>query len=163
MSSAALLDQDFGSESEDDNFNPAPADDSDNEAAGGSNAEVNSKPAANGAEQKRQSTGENDDDEGGKDTKGIPPVKGNGLQRNGRRESRDGEEDEEDPEESGGEDLNGADDDEDEEDEEDEEAVVCLQRFRLTSQLFLTCATGPAKEEKPPRPQKSIPRCRSRS
>lgn len=26
---SALLDQDFGSESEDDNFNPAPADDSD--------------------------------------------------------------------------------------------------------------------------------------
>lgn len=33
-SSAALLDHDFGSESEDDNFNPAPADDSDNDAAG---------------------------------------------------------------------------------------------------------------------------------
>ncbi|KAL9599087.1 MAG: hypothetical protein Q9219_004045 [cf. Caloplaca sp. 3 TL-2023] len=33
MSSNALLDHDFGSESEDDNFNPAPADESDNENA----------------------------------------------------------------------------------------------------------------------------------
>ena len=129
MSSAALLDQDFGSESEDDNFNPAPADDSDNEAAGDSDAEVSSKPVANGAEQKRQSTGKSHGGGDGEDTKGTPPVKGNGLQQNGRRESGEGEEDEEDLDESAGEDLNGADDDEDEEDEEDEEAVVCLPKY----------------------------------
>ena len=39
MSSAALLDQDFGSESEGDNFKPAPAEDSDNDAAGDSDVE----------------------------------------------------------------------------------------------------------------------------
>ena len=41
MSSAALLDQDFGSESEDDNFNPAPAEGSDNDAAGNSDDDRN--------------------------------------------------------------------------------------------------------------------------
>ena len=127
MSSAALLDQDFGSESEDDNFNPAPAEDSDNEAAGDSEAELSSKPTKNGAEQRRQSTVK--DDEDGENTKGTPPVKGNGLQKNGRRGSGDGEEDEEDGDESGSEDLNGADYDDDEEDEEDEEAVVFLHRW----------------------------------
>ena len=41
--SAALLDQDFGSESGDDNFNPAPADESDNDAAGESDADAEVK------------------------------------------------------------------------------------------------------------------------
>ena len=43
MSSAALLEADFGSESEDDNFNPAPADDSEVEEVGDFNDEVGLK------------------------------------------------------------------------------------------------------------------------
>ncbi len=129
MSSAALLDQDFGSESEDENFNPAPADESDNEAAGDSDAEVSSKPTTNGAEQRRRSTRDGSEDEDGEDGLGATPsVKGKGLQSNGRRPSGEGAEDEEDGNESGGEDIEGADDDEDEEEEEDEEAVVCLRQ-----------------------------------
>ncbi len=124
MSSAALLDQDFGSESEDDNFNPAPADDSDNEAAGASEAEVSSKLTKNGADKRRRSLREdNEDEDGEEDTEASPPVKGMGLQSNGYAQNGKGEED---INESGGEDIDGADDDEDEEDEEDEEAVVCL-------------------------------------
>lgn len=57
-SSAALLDQDFGSESEDDNFNPAPADDSDNDAAGESDADSNTKRLLDQNKQKRQTGGE---------------------------------------------------------------------------------------------------------
>lgn len=121
MSSAALLDQDFGSESEDDNFNPAPADDSDNEAA---EAEVSSKLTKNGADKRRRSLREDNEDEAGEeDTEASPPVKGMGLQSNGHGQNGEGEED---INESGGEDIDGADDDEDEEDEEDEEAVVCF-------------------------------------
>ncbi len=57
-SSAALLDQDFGSESEDDNFNPAPADDSDNEAAGESVAQVGAKKSTQSTAEKRRIAGE---------------------------------------------------------------------------------------------------------
>lgn len=124
MSSAALLDQDFGSESEDDNFNPAPADDSDNEAAGDSDAEVSSKPTKNGADKRRRSIKEgNGDEEGEEDTEATQPLNGTGLHSNVPRQNGEGEEDDND---SGDEDIDGADDDEDEEDEEDEEAVVRL-------------------------------------
>jgi transcription elongation factor SPT5 len=57
-SSAALLDQDFGSESEDDNFNPAPADDSDNDAAGESVAQVGAKKSTHSTTEKRRTAGE---------------------------------------------------------------------------------------------------------
>ena len=127
MSSAALLNQDFGSESEDDNFNPAPADDSDNEAAGNSDDEVSPKPATNGNSKKQLSVGKNNEDGDGEDgTEANIPLRGNGLQAKGHQESRVEEEDEEDINDSPGDDVNGADNDEDDEDEEDEEAVVCL-------------------------------------
>jgi transcription elongation factor SPT5 len=57
-SSAVLLDQDFGSESEDDNFNPAPADDSDNDADGDSNAEPGIKRTTSSTSRKVRTTGD---------------------------------------------------------------------------------------------------------
>ncbi len=55
MATAALLDADFGSESEDDNFNPPPADVSDNDAAGDSDAEGTVKSREDPNEQSRRS------------------------------------------------------------------------------------------------------------
>lgn len=63
-SSTALLEQDFGSESEDDNFNPAPADESDNDAAGESDADSNAKKSTHTTEQKRRTVGEERTTEG---------------------------------------------------------------------------------------------------
>jgi len=96
--SGTVLDQDFGSESEDDNFNPAPADESDNEGE----AKVNPKIAANGTERRRSSGGE----------KGSPSSPG---------EKVNGEDDD-----HGNGDVHGAgdEDEEDEEDEDDDEIIV---------------------------------------
>ncbi len=57
--SAALLNQDFGSESEGEEFNPAPADDSGNEA--GSDVDERVPPTANG--HKRHADAKDEDDE----------------------------------------------------------------------------------------------------
>ncbi|KAL8824622.1 MAG: hypothetical protein Q9191_004932 [Dirinaria sp. TL-2023a] len=94
--SATLLDQDFGSESEDDNFNPAPADESDNEAGGDSDEGQRSKPTKDGNEQRRPSA-----EHGGRVTSpGNDP------------NAEDGDE---------GDDANGADDQVEDEDEDDED------------------------------------------
>jgi len=98
--SGTVLDQDFGSESEDDNFNPAPADESDNE--GEADTKVSSKVATNGTERRRSSGG----DEGSPDN-----PRGN---VNGNHDDH------------GNEDVDGAGDgdEEDEEDEDDDEIIV---------------------------------------
>lgn len=123
MSTGALLDQDFGSESEDDNFNPAPADESDNEVA--ANSDPDARPSTkSGTDRRRSRQSEPDDvkeedDEEIKDSAAVlddsKPFRGPGL-------------DEEDE----GEEVNGAGGDEEEEDEEDleedddEEDVVAV-------------------------------------
>lgn len=93
----SLLEEDFGSESEDDNFNPAPLGNSDSDAAGDSEDETNVTAKTNGVQQRRRSSGGDIDGEAAKDTKE------NGLDVDGA-----GEEDEEDEE-----------DDDDDEDDED--------------------------------------------
>ena len=113
MSSAALLAEDFGSESEDDNFNPAPAEDSDNDAAGESDEEVN----AQNFEQRRRPS-EQEADVGKDDADGSAV---NGRQINGHGSRAPANEKDEGPRESEAGKLNGADEGGDPEDEEDED------------------------------------------
>lgn len=89
-SSAALLGQDFGSESEDDNFNPAPAEDSDNDAAGESDADSNAKRPTHSTEQKRQPVGE------GRATDEVDTEKNGSSLANGKVEQADDEDEDED-------------------------------------------------------------------
>ena len=104
----SVLDQNFGSESEDENFNPAPADDSDNEAADGSDAEVH---ITQGAGQRRGSSlGTNDSAES--PAQKSNRLKKNGIVSNGAGLDEDGEDDA---------DINGSVRDEDEEEEEDDD------------------------------------------
>ncbi|KAL8762491.1 MAG: hypothetical protein Q9184_001526 [Pyrenodesmia sp. 2 TL-2023] len=120
MSTNALLDQDFGSESEDDNFNPAPAEQSDNEDAVEPDAEngLDSEPDDNFTKSRRR--GANGlKEEGSEDNKDLADDGGSARPFNGPGLAEEDEADE----------LNsqGGDDDEEEEDEEDdddEEAVV---------------------------------------
>lgn len=140
MSTNALLDHDFGSESEDDNFNPAPADQSDNEDAVEPDAEngLDSGPddnitkshrrGANGLKKEGSEDNKDSADGGGS----ARPFSGPGL----------AEEDEADE-------LNsqGVDDDEEEEDEEeddDEEAVVSVFAPRLCPKIDLLIDGGRA-------------------
>lgn len=104
----SVLDQNFGSESEDENFNPAPADDSENEAPDGSDAEVNVK---QGARQRRASSlGSNDSAES--PAHNPDRRKKNGIVSNGAGLGEDEEDDG---------DANGSVRDEDEEDEDDDD------------------------------------------
>ena len=104
----SVLDQNFGSESEDENFNPAPADDSDNEAADGSDAEVN---ITQGARQRRGSSlGTNDSAES--PAQKPDRRKKNGIVSNGAGLDEEGEDDV---------DVNGSVRDEDEEEEDDDD------------------------------------------
>ena len=65
----SLLEEDYGSESEDDNFNPAPVGNSDSDAAGDSDDETSVTTKTNGVQQRRRSPGGNIDGEGDKVTK----------------------------------------------------------------------------------------------
>lgn len=120
-SSAALLGQDFGSESEDENFNPAPADESDNEAAGDSDAEVNIEPNSNGVEPGQRPAKEQQSEDDIENKQGIADVRVTGQQSNGRGASSAGDGNEGDANESGAEDLGGALEDEEDDDDEDED------------------------------------------
>ena len=117
MSSAALLAEDFGSESEDDNFNPAPAEDSDNDAAGESDEEVDSRVNANNLEQRRRPS-EQEADVGKDDADGSLV---NGRQTNGHGSRATANEKDEGSKESETGRLNGGDEGGDPEDEEDED------------------------------------------
>ncbi|KAL8997939.1 MAG: hypothetical protein Q9169_002932 [Polycauliona sp. 2 TL-2023] len=124
MSTGALLEQDFGSESEDDNFNPAPADESDNEVAADSDPDA--RPTTNSGTDRRKSRQSEPEDvkeeDGNKDSASVlddsKPFRGPGLD----------DEDEGDNVNGHGPDV----DDEDEEDleEEDEEEDVVSGRPR---------------------------------
>ena len=102
---SAMLDQDFGSESEDDNFNPAPADDSDGDDKVDEKAEdlTGRKPLSSSSDVKEEDG----------DVKDTEDHAGNTRMSNNRDLDDD---DQEEP-------VNGGvvDDDEDEEDAEEEE------------------------------------------
>ena len=110
MATGALLDQDFGSESEDDNFNPAPAEESDNDVAADSDpdARPSTKSGTDRWKSRRSEPDDvkDEDDEENKDSASVlvesKPFRGPGL-------------DDEDE----GEDVNGVGGDDEEEDEED--------------------------------------------
>ena len=106
----SLLNQDFGSESEDDDFNPAPAEDSGNEA--GSDAE----PSMNGKGSLQSSK-----------------ARTNGDLTNGQsasKSSKTPKEEDEDEDEADADDAAGGkdNDEDDEEDEEDEEEAISVSR-----------------------------------
>ena len=96
----SLLEEDFGSESEDDNFNPAPLGNSDSDAAGDSEDKTHMTTKTNGVQHRRRSSEAEIDGEPNKNTKE------NGLDVDGA-----GEEDEEEEE------------DDDGDDEDDEDAI----------------------------------------
>ena len=127
MATSALLDADFGSESEDDNFNPAPADVSDNDAVGESDTENTAKHLGGQGEQPRRApqgdshgvaVGEElDVRRGGEQS--LPRSREENVSRNTNGNGQDVVEDygENDTGIGAGE----GDDDEDDEDEEDED------------------------------------------
>lgn len=120
MATATLLDVDFGSESEDDNFNPAPADVSDNDAAGESDTESVVKRPGGPSDQARRPVPKD----------GLNELEGGaaGMRQNGEQKSRRSQDEtgnvnkEADAQDAAGEyDEDGIGDDDDEEDEEDED------------------------------------------
>lgn len=134
MSTGALLDQDLGSGSEDDNFNPAPADESDNEGAGDSDPDA--RPSTKSGTDRRRSRQSDpddvkeEDDEGHKDSAsvldGSKPFRGPGLNDEDEAENLNG----------GGADDEDEDEDDQEEDD-DEEDVVSVRRTILHIRLPL--------------------------
>lgn len=114
----SVLDQNYGSESDDENFNPAPADESDNEAADDSDTEVNIKQSAR--QRRRSSLGSNDSAESPAQKPNRP--KKNGIVSNGAGLDEDGEDD---ADGNGSvHDEDGEEDDDDDDDEDDEDAVT---------------------------------------
>ena len=162
MSSAALLNQDFGSESEDDNFNPAPAEDSDNDAAGDSDDDINLNPN----DYRRPSRPQADEDEDD-DAEGSPV---NGQRSDGEASRISADEEGVGTKKDGiirpnatGNGHNDEDEDEDDEEEEDEEEAISVGLgipFYFGIQLITS--PGSATEASTSRPPKPIPGCRSR-
>ncbi len=129
MATGNLLTTQFDdSEDEDDNFNPAPADLSDDENAGEDDDELEAQVRNEGA---RRRVAEDIYDDG--DDEDAPPARTNGKSktpdRRGGNPAEDGEDDE-----GEGEDLNGeAGDEEEEEEEDDDEEEVTV---RSASEVF---------------------------
>ena len=115
MSSAAILEADFGSESEDDNFNPAPADDSEIEEVGDMNDEVGLKSEEKGVDQKQAASGNID-------TKNAPQ---RDLYLGAEEKAQDGQDDsdQENGNAAGGDDEDEEDPEDDDDDDEDDEPV----------------------------------------
>lgn len=128
MATSSLLEPDFESESEDDNFNPAPADVSDNDAIGESDTEDVGRPSGKPSEQPRRTI---QGDGHGRDESLGPGVKQNGeLSRSRSRDDGGGEnaddthhvnEHSEIGTGVGDRDVDDEDDEEDEDDEDDED------------------------------------------
>ena len=120
-----MLDTDFGSESEDDNFNPAPAVGSDDEGLEDSEADEVVKPKVNGATSARNLDGSNGHQSNG----AAAQIRGEDKEHN--------DVDEEDDEDGNADDIEGnldggADDEEEEdEDDEDEEDAVTVSARQL--------------------------------
>lgn len=118
MSSAALPDGDFGSESEDDNFNPVPADDSEVEDVGEFNDEVGLKSEEKGADQKQAASGNDDSDT----TKDAPQRNGY-LEVGEKVEDGQNDSDQDIGNAAGGDDGDEEDPEDDDDDDEDDEPV----------------------------------------
>lgn len=118
MSSAALLDADFGSESEDDNFNPAPADDSEIEDVGDFNDEVGLKSEEKGVDQKKPVSGNNDSNA----TKDAPQRNGY-LDAGEKVEDGRNDSDQDIGNAAGGDDEDEEDLEDDDDDDDDDEPV----------------------------------------
>ena len=124
-----LLNPDFGSESEDDNFNPAPAVGSDDEDGGESDREDSRQPKTNGTTQSRYSpTQESHTGDGVEEQELATNGKTGSAANLPKAEDDEAEEDDEEDDEVEAEvarQANGVsgklDEDEDEEDEEDDE------------------------------------------
>ncbi len=128
--SAALLNQDFGPESEDDDFNPAPAVESDDEAAGDSENENKGQTTPDSTKRRASSVA---------DDRSLD-ARSNQGQRNGERrtqpvEDEDDDVKDEEPRVNGigedGEEEEGDEADEDDEDEEDAISVYDLANLSL--------------------------------
>lgn len=166
MSTASFLNDNLGSESEDENFNPAPADDSDNEAAGDSDDELNARPNQNSADQRHRPS--DDDRNGGKDhraTKDTPQRNGNkgsdGVGEDDGDNGADGLNDS-DPDignGAGGEEEEEEDDEDDEEDEDEEEDISVCQSPVICGAVHLMRALGSATKTSSSRTQKPLSRC----
>lgn len=115
MSSAALLEADFGSESEDDNFNPAPADDSEIEDVGDFNDEVGLKSEEKGVDQNPVAPGDIDT----KDAQQQDVY----LDAGEKAEDGQDDSDQELGNAAGGDDEDEEDPEDDEDDDEDDEPV----------------------------------------
>ncbi len=157
MSSAALLDQDFGSESEDDNFNPAPAEDSENDVAGDSDDDRNVTRKVSSAQGRRRSSAQDIGVDDGEDTTQRPPVNGvNTEQSKGRGSREPKDEEDEVTKQNGGRGLDGAaNDDEDEEEqdedeEEEEEEAISVGIGAVTVVYFSHSLAGSATEASSP-------------
>lgn len=160
---SSLLNQDFGSESEGDDFNPAPASDSDNEAGGDAEDGTEVRQDSNGNQQRQRSAGGRADVEGE-----DPTPRANGQQRNSGTKDEDGVVGDLDNEIKdtavkadstvGGEDGEEDDDEEDEADEDDDEedAVVVSSPDAHAFSLFLTVQTGASTEKGSETSPKSI-------
>lgn len=115
MSSAALIEADFGSESEDDNFNPAPADDSEIEDVGDLNDEAGLKSEEKGVDQKQVTSGNIDT--------GIAPQQDVYLDARDKAEDGQDDSDQGNGNAAGGDDDDEEDPEDDEDDDEDDEPV----------------------------------------
>ncbi|MCJ1282111.1 transcription elongation factor spt5 [Xylographa opegraphella] len=122
---ANLLDTDFGSESEGESFNPAPAVGSDDEDLGESDNEVADRSKSNGANSSHKNINQDVEEEDG----GRAGAEGSIEQTRGvgtRRAEEELEDDEDEEADANGhnQNTNGLDDDDEDEDDEDEEDAV---------------------------------------
>ena len=174
MSTSNLLDQDFGSDSDEADFNPAPADDSDGaESAGDDEEPASLKHSKVRAEDPQRKVREEVYDDGEEDSVEDYKARSNGH-RNGARSAGGSEDGENEAgvsskKRSGGgskqaelddEDLDDEDDEDDEEDDDEDEDEVSVRLFfhLMTSSTQLT-KIGSSNEAPAPT-SKSIPGCR---
>ena len=134
MASTDLLDQGFGSESEDDNFNPAPAEDSENEAAGDSEAENHRNSKQNGTHLQSRALAANDvKDEDDEDIRDSTEKVDGAERQNGPLEDEEGGDDDD----VDGEARDEEEEEEDDDDDEDEEEVVSVRTLtECSTQTF---------------------------
>lgn len=133
-----LLDTDFGSESEDDNFNPAPAVGSDDEGLDASDGEEAVKPKSNGATSSRKL-----DESNGHQSNGTSVQIRSGA--NGDLDADEEDDEDGDADDADG-NLDGGPDDEEEEeedeDDEDEEDAVTVSTKQLHHELAANASQG---------------------
>ncbi|KAL9099446.1 MAG: hypothetical protein Q9163_005058 [Psora crenata] len=130
---ASILNQDFGSESEEGDFNPEPGADSDNDIESGSENDQNANGRANGTVRVRQDgegdgAGELSVSRPDKQNKGLESPRPTTEQHRDRPKGKDNDEGGIDDVDGAAEDDNEDDDEEDEEDDEDEDDEDAISR-----------------------------------